>query len=192
MDGPSLYSHFVNAVTVYGVHLTDMTHSAPTTGSTEQEMDEFYSILQQTIQEIPSQDLTIVMGDFNAKVGRDWETWGGALGKHGFGEENDRGERLLNFCLNNNLQVMNTVFYQRKANRKWTWESPDGRTKNMIDFIMVNNRWKSSVTKCRTFVGPDIASDHRLVMAGIRIKLRNQNKTQRGAEQKIRHGKAVI
>ena len=28
-------------------------------------------MLQQTIQEIPSQDLTIVMGDFNAKVGRD-------------------------------------------------------------------------------------------------------------------------
>src|SRR6218665_1517080 len=43
----------------------------------------------------------------------------------------------------------------------------------MIDFIMVNNRWKSAVTKCRTlnFVGPDIASDHRLVMAGIRRKL---------------------
>src|SRR6218665_2874511 len=34
------------------------------------------------------------------------------------------------------------------------------------------NRWKSAVTKCRTFVGLDIASDHRLVMAGIRIKLR--------------------
>ena len=43
-------------------------------------MDEFYAMLQQTIQEIPSQDLTIVMGDFNAKVGRDWrhgeEHWG--------------------------------------------------------------------------------------------------------------------
>ena len=73
------------------------------------------------------------MGDFNAKVGRDWRTWRGALGKQGYGEENARGERLLSFCLNNNLQIMNTVFQQRKANRKWTWESPDGKTKNMID-----------------------------------------------------------
>ena len=147
---------------------------APTTSATEQEMDEFYETLLQTMQGISSQDLNIVMGDFN--VGKDWKTWRGALGKHGYGEENERGERLLNFCLNNNLQIMNTAFFQRKANRKWTWESPDGRTKNMIDFIMVNNRWRSAVTKCRTFARPDMASDHKLVMAGIRIKLRKMDK----------------
>src|SRR3984885_7608136 len=112
------------------------------------------------------------MGDFNAKVGRDWETWKGALGKFGYGEENSRGERLLNFCLNNNLTVMNTAFYQRKASRKWTWESPDGKTRNMIDFILVNNRWRTSVTMCRAFSRPDVASDHKLILAGIRIKLR--------------------
>ena len=53
------------------------------------------------------------MGDFNAKVGRDWETLGGALKKHGFGEENHRGEMLLDFCLNNNLQIMKTGLYQK-------------------------------------------------------------------------------
>ena len=68
----------------------------------------------------PSQDLIIVMGDFNAKVGKDWETWRGAMGKFGYGEENQRGGRLLNFCLCNSLKIMNTQFYQRKANRKWT------------------------------------------------------------------------
>src|ERR1700733_229235 len=76
---------------------------------------------------------------------------------------------------------MNTAFYQKKNNRKWTWESPDGRTRNMIDLVLVNNRWKSAVTKCRTFSGPDIASDHKLVMAGFRIKLK---KTHREAMNK--------
>src|SRR6218665_744550 len=75
-----------------------------------------------------------------------------------YGEENERGERLLNFCLNNGFEIVNTVFYQRKAKRKLTWESPDGKTKNMIDFIIVNNRWKSTVTKCRTFTRPDVES----------------------------------
>ena len=79
---------------------------------------------------------------------------------------------MLHFCLNNGLELVNTVFYQRKAKRKWTWESPDGKTKDMIDFIIVNNRWKSVVTKCRTFTGPDMASDLILVMAGIRIKMK--------------------
>lgn len=149
---------------------------APTADSTDEEIDEFYTTLQETMQCTSTQDLTVLMGDLNAKVGDDWRTWKGALGKFGYGKENERGERLLNFCLNHNLTVMNTAFYQRKANRKWTWESPDGKTKNMIDFIMINKRWKSSVSMCRTFSKPDIATDHKLVMAGVRIKLKNIDK----------------
>ena len=34
---------------------------------------------------------------------------------------------LLFLCLGNRLKVMNTAFYQRKAIRKWTMESPDGK-----------------------------------------------------------------
>ena len=98
------------------------------------------------------------------------------MGKFGYGEENDRGERLINFCLTNNLMIMNTVFKQTRAKRKWTWQSPDGKVKNMIDFILVSRRWKSSITTCRSFSKPDIASDHQLVMAGIKIKLKSQQR----------------
>ena len=153
---------------------------APTANSTEQEIEEFYSTLQQTMREIPSQDLIVVMGDLNAKIGADWRTWKGAIGKFGYEEENERGERLLNFCLNNDLRVMNTVFYQKKNSRKWTWESPDGKTKNRIDYILVNNRWKSAVSMCRSFSKPDVASDHKLVMAGIRLKMRTVYKEKPG------------
>jgi len=149
---------------------------APTADSTEEDVESFYADLQGAIQNIPDRDLAIVMGDFNAKVGREWREWEGVIGKFGYGEENERGERLLNFCLNNRLKVMNTAFYQRKGNRKWTWESPDGRTKNMIDFILVGNRWKNGVTTCRTFSKPDVNSDHKLVMAGFKIRLRTVNK----------------
>ena len=149
---------------------------APTSDSTEEDIEEFYTELQEVVQNIPDRDLTIVMGDFNAKVGRDWREWEGVIGKFGYGEENERGERLLNFCLNNRLKVMNTVFQQRKGNRKWTWESPDGRTKNMIDFVLVGNRWKNGVTMCRTFSRPDVNSDHKLVLAGFRIRLKTVQK----------------
>ena len=38
------------------------------------------------------------MGDWNAKVGKDHETWEPTIGKFGYGAMNDRGERLLYFC----------------------------------------------------------------------------------------------
>ena len=102
---------------------------APTSTSTNEEIDNFY-----------------------AKVGKKWETWRGVIGKFGLGEPNERVERLLNFCLTNNLKIMYSVFYQRKENRKWTWESPDGTTqKNMIDYIMVNDHWKNCVSSCCSF-----------------------------------------
>ena len=101
---------------------------APTSTSTNEEIDNFYEELQAAIQNSPSNDMLVVMGDMNAKVGKKWETWRGVIGKFGLGEPNERVERLLNFCLTNNLKIMYSVFYQRKENRKWTWESPDGTT----------------------------------------------------------------
>ena len=103
---------------------------APTANLMEEEIGKFYEDLQRIIQNIPSQEIPIVMEDFSAKVGGEWEIWKRALGKFGYGKENERGERLLNVRTNNNFRVMNTVFFQKKDNRKWTWEAPDGKSKN--------------------------------------------------------------
>lgn len=43
-------------------------------------------------------EITIVLGDWNAKIGKGQYEW--AVGKFGLGERNDRGERLLQFLLN--------------------------------------------------------------------------------------------
>ena len=39
----------------------------------------------------------------------------------------------------NKLKIMNTQF-QKKAERRWTWRSPDGNSKHAIDEIMTDNR----------------------------------------------------
>ena len=87
---------------------------APTTASSEEEITKFYDQLQRQIDTTPSQDILIIMGDFNAKVGTDWESWNGVLGKFGLGDANERGERLLNFCALNDLCITNTFFKQKK------------------------------------------------------------------------------
>ena len=99
-------------------------------------VDSFYDQLQNVIDEIPNQDLLIVSGDMNAKVGRDWDQWKHVKGQHGYGNINSRGEKLLNFCTANNFTIANTLFPQKKDSRQWTWESPDGQTRNKIVYVM--------------------------------------------------------
>ena len=107
---------------------------APTTEAPQPECDSFYSLLQVTISEQSNGAFVILMGDFNAKVGCDLENAGGSVGKFGIGDDYEAGERLIQFANVNKLVITNTCFRQCKANRQWTWESPDGFT-HMIDHI---------------------------------------------------------
>jgi hypothetical protein len=152
---------------------------APTAEADDASIDSFYSELQQEISRVPRSDQIILMGDFNAKVGMgDEGTWG-VMGRHGIGERNERGERLLDFCCVNNLKITNTRFKQTKMNRKWTWEAPDGNTHNLIDYIIVSSGMMSSVRNSRAFPSADVGSDHQLVMANIRLKLKVKRATKR-------------
>lgn len=161
---------------------------APTSASSEDELEDFYASLQTAFEKTGKHDVRIVMGDFNAKVGRDFEAWKGVIGHHGYQEENERGERLLEFCQLNKLCIMNTWF-QHKNTRKWTWTAPektspvapDSRNKkvispqNMIDFVMVDQRWRSSFTDTRSFQSASIGSDHSLVLSYVRLRFRVQH-----------------
>lgn len=51
-------------------------------------------------------------------------------------------------------------------------DSPDKRTKNHIDHITINSRWRTSLLDTRVFRGADIGSDHMLVVGRLRLKLR--------------------
>ncbi|CAF1329573.1 unnamed protein product [Adineta ricciae] len=145
---------------------------APTSEASNDDIETFYDDLEDTILKTPKKDILIITGDSSAKVGDDNAGWEHAMGKHGYGKRNERGEQLLEFATSHNLFICNTAF-QQKPNRKWTWESPDGIHKNMIDLILIQKRWKSSVINCRTFQGADISSDHSLVLCNIKLKLKS-------------------
>ena len=69
---------------------------APTSSSTDDDIDAFYSDLEDFMKKIPKKDIVIVQGDWNAKIGTDAYTiWKGTVGKFGTGVTNERGERLL-------------------------------------------------------------------------------------------------
>ena len=134
------YSRFKNT-TVIQVY-------APTNESTDDVKDDFYDQLQATFDTCNRHDIVIVMGDLNAKVSEDNKDMEGVMGKHGSGNINDTGERLCDFCSMNGLVITGTCFPHRTAH-KATWVSPNGRTQNQIDHMMICKNWRRSVEDTR-------------------------------------------
>ena len=79
-------------------------------------------------------------------------------------DSNDNGVRIVNFATSKKLVVKSTMFPYRNIH-KYIWTSPDGKTHNQIDRILINRKWHSGVLEVRSFRGADCDTDHYLVVA---------------------------
>ncbi|KAL1447598.1 hypothetical protein WDU94_009869 [Cyamophila willieti] len=146
---------------------------APTTDHSEEEVMEFYGQIADIMRSLPKQDLNMLMGDFNAKVGKGKS--GKHIGEFGLGERNERGEILSTFAAEQDLVVMNT-FFKQHPRRLYTWKSPDKITRNQIDFVLINDRFKNSLLSVKTYPGADVRSDHNPLVGKLRTKLKKVKK----------------
>ena len=80
--------------------------------------------------------------------------------------------------LSQSISVHFTLFQQHKR-RLYTWTSPDGQHRNQIDYILCSQRWRSSIQSVKTRPGADCGSDHELLIAKFRLKLKKVGKTTR-------------
>ena len=67
---------------------------------------------------------TILMGDFNAKIGSSNRGYEEVMGTHGIGEMNENGEMFTDLCSFNRLIIGGSVFPHRRIH-KATWVSPE-------------------------------------------------------------------
>lgn len=179
--------------------LTTVVCYAPKEDAEEDEKVSFHDNLQKVVDETPSHDVLLIMGDLNAKVGRNNQDKEGTMGQQGLGNCNNNGERLSTlgqqeqgncnnngerlstFCMENNLVIGGTIFMYKDIH-KTTWNSPDGHTKNQIDHVITNKRWRGGLLDVVARHGADVGSDHSysLVLAKVKLKLRKtRRKDQR-------------
>ena len=93
---------------------------APTSASTEEELEEFYDALQKEIDSKGNQDILVISGDLNAKVGSQKHLEeDGIVGNFGMRVRHDRGDRLIDFAISNQLAIKNTMF-EKHPNRLYT------------------------------------------------------------------------
>jgi len=75
-------------------------------------------------------------------------------------------------------ELGDTLFQQHKR-RLYTWTSPDGQHWNQTDYILCSQRWRHSIQSAKTRPGVDHGSDHELLIAKFRLKLKKVGNTTR-------------
>lgn len=160
------------------VYMSVVSAYAPTAKAPPGVKERFENELQDTLDRIPPDDVLLVLGDFNARVGKretESDVWRDVRGKHGVGSCNEAGERLLEFCAVNNLSIMNTWFEKRRVHQT-TWTHPATRQSHMIDFVLIRKGHRSLCCDVRVYRSACCWSDHFMVKGRIRLQLPSRRK----------------
>ena len=101
----------------------------------------------------------------------------GVTGKFGLRVQNEAEQQLTEFCQENVLDIANTLFQEHKKTlnmdiTRWSILKSD-------EYILCNQRWRSSVQSAKTRPGADCGSAHELLIAKFRLKLKKVGKTTR-------------
>ena len=144
--------------------------------------DKFYEELHQLTQTVSKRDILVIAGDMNAKTGSGHKEHPKIIGKFGKGKMNENGNELIEFCIENDMILTNTLF-QHKMSHRTTWEMPEKPNskdkngeprrnpyRNQIDYIIVKRRHVNAVTDSRSYQNIATQTDHRLVIMNIRSK----------------------
>ena len=142
---------------------------APTHRASQEDKDKFFDDLQGVVDGISADDLSLIVGDFNAWVGcgERGDSWAGVRGCHGVGRVNDNGEALSSWCAQNGLAVMHTMFQKRI--HQYTWQHPGSKQWHCIDYVLMRQNQRSYCCDVSVLRSADCWIDHKLLCAQLKI-----------------------
>ncbi|VDP64742.1 unnamed protein product [Schistosoma curassoni] len=167
-----------------GISMNVIQCYAPSSDYNEDVKDQFYDRPRLIVEKFSTKDSTILMGNFNAKVGMNNTEYEVIMGRHRLREANKNAERFANLCTFNKLVIGGTIFPLRRIH-KTTWTSPDHTTQNQIDHICINKTFRRIIEDVRIKRGADIASDHHLLVAKMKLKLKKHRTMGRTTAQRF-------
>ena len=122
----------------------------------------------------PGQTL-ILIGDFNARVGTDHQTW--ERGSEGVEKSNSNGLFLLRKCPEHELLITNTIF-RLPTRRKTSWMHPRSKHWHLIDYVIERRRDRQDVRVTKSMCGADCWTDHRLVASKLNLRIQPVRRPQ--------------
>ncbi|KAI8505331.1 hypothetical protein Bbelb_174400 [Branchiostoma belcheri] len=164
---------------------------APTLQATSEVKDLFYEQLDSVLKAIPTSEHIFMLGDFNARVGADHESWYDVLGHHGIGKMNENGQRLLELCCYHKLSVTNTYF-PNKAVHKTSWRHPRSRHWHQLDLVITRHSSLNSVCNTRAYHSTDCDSDHSLIISTIKLRPKKLHHMKKKGQPRINISKTTL
>ena len=133
--------------------------------------------MEALISTVSQSDKLILLGDFNARVGKNHHAWEGVLGHHGIGKCYSNGLRLFKSCTSFGLIITNTLFRLPTRN-KTSWMHPRSRHWHLIDFIIVRSKDRQDVKVTKSMCGAECWTDHRLIIFKTKLQVIPMRKPQ--------------
>ncbi len=155
--------------------ITIVSAYAPTHRSTQEKKDEFFTDLQSTLNGVHEDDVLLLLGDFNARVGSSERqagnsNWSEVRGCHGVGRKNESGEALLSFCTLNKLVIINTTF-QKNNIYKHIWQYPGSKQWHCIDYIIMRQSQRKLCCDSSVLRSAEYWTDHKLLRAQLKLQV---------------------
>jgi hypothetical protein len=156
----------------YSPNLTIFCAYAPTEDASMADKALFYEELEKAVRSVPSHNVILVGGDFNARIGLDSHLSSPrVIGANAYHDDTTpNGDLLVTSCEALNLRPAQHRFPQPKG-RQWTWSHPSG-SRAQIDHILIRAKWLNSLRNCRSYATVELDSDHRIVTATVKLSLR--------------------
>ncbi|CAF0883692.1 unnamed protein product [Rotaria sordida] len=152
----------------------------PTNNQMNDDSQKFYNDLQDVINRIPTEDMYIIMGDFNARIGgkeQRQQNLFNSVGPYTVDTTNENGGKLIDLCTINNIIVTNT-FFKHKLVHQTSWMHPGSKQWHMLDYTLVNKKFRSSIEDCRMYrkAAGAIGTDHHLMRIKIKLHFKSRRK----------------
>ena len=158
-------------------HAVFISAYAPTMTNPDDIKEKFYEDLDNLLKTVPSKDKLFVLGDFNARVGTDFQTWEGIIGRNGVGKCNSNGLLLLKTCAEHSLLITNTVYRLPHRNRT-SWMHPRSKHWHLIDYVITRRRDRQDVLITKSMCGADCYTDHKLIVSRLSLRILPKRRPQ--------------